>query len=80
MKITPAVWVNIFFRGFVALAYALLGMYVAFFSAFSLGDWQGVPIVMLLGILFICYGLFRVYRAYLYFKDVNEEEYGNYED
>lgn len=76
-----AVWVNIFFRFFVALAYALLGSYVAFWSDFDLGLWNGVSIVLMLGVLFIIYGLFRIWRAYLYFRSSDESpKIGEYED
>jgi uncharacterized membrane protein HdeD (DUF308 family) len=81
MKRSLAIWVNISFRVFVACAYTLLGAYVAFWSDFDLGTWSEVPIVLLLGILFILYGLFRIWRAYLYFREANESQnYGQYED
>ena len=81
MKRSIAVWVNISFRLFVALAYTLLGAYVAFLSDFDLGFFNGIPIVFLLGILFVLYGLFRIWRAYLYFREVDESiNYGEYED
>jgi len=80
MKLPVAVIINISFRVVVATAYSLLGAYVAFWSDFNLGDFAGVPIVRLLGILFFIYGLFRLWRAYLYFKEMNEQEYGQYED
>jgi predicted membrane chloride channel (bestrophin family) len=80
MKLPVAVIINISFRVVVAAAYSLLGAYVAFWSDFNLGDFAGVPIVRLLGILFFIYGLFRLWRAYLYFKEMNEHEYGQYED
>jgi hypothetical protein len=80
MKLPVAVIINISFRVVVAVAYSLLGAYVAFWSDFNLGDFAGVPIVRLLGILFFIYGLFRLWRAYLYFKEMNEQEYGQYED
>ncbi len=81
MKRSMAVWVNISFRAFVALAYTLLGAYVAFWSAFDLGTWNGLPIVLLLGILFILYGFFRIWRAYLYFREADEStNYTQYED
>jgi hypothetical protein len=81
MKRSIAIWVNISFRLFVALAYTLLGAYVAFWSDFDLGTWSGLPIVFLLGILFVLYGLFRIWRAYLYFRDQDESiNYGEYED
>jgi hypothetical protein len=76
-----ALWVNISFRVFVAFAYTLLGAYVAFGSSFDLGTWNGVSIVLLLGILFILYGLFRIWRAYLYFREADEStNYSAYED
>jgi hypothetical protein len=76
-----AIWVNISFRVFVAFAYTLLGAYVAFWSSFDLGTWNGVPIVLSLGILFILYGLFRIWRAYLYFREADEStNYAEYED
>ncbi|MEN9957996.1 MAG: hypothetical protein RLZZ474_240 [Bacteroidota bacterium] len=81
MKRSMALWVNISFRVFVAFAYTLLGAYVAFWSSFDLGTWNGVSIVLLLGILFILYGLFRIWRAYLYFREADEsKEYTEYED
>lgn len=81
MKRSMAVWVNIFFRAFVALAYTLLGAYVAFWSDFDLGRWNDLPIVFLLGILFVLYGLFRIWRAYLYFREQEESQnYSEYED
>lgn len=81
MKRSMALWVNISFRVFVAFAYTLLGAYVAFWSSFDLGTWNGVSIVLLLGILFILYGLFRIWRAYLYFRLADESSnYAEYED
>ncbi|MBP6054779.1 MAG: hypothetical protein KA527_04000 [Cytophagaceae bacterium] len=81
MKQSLALWVNIYFRVFVAFAYTLLGAYVAFWSSFDLGTWNGVSIVLLLGILFILYGLFRIWRAYLYFREADESSnYAEYED
>jgi ABC-type Mn2+/Zn2+ transport system permease subunit len=81
MKRSLALWVNISFRVFVAFAYTLLGAYVAFWSSFDLGTWNGVSIVLLLGILFIFYGLFRIWRAYLYFREADESSnYAEYED
>ncbi|MHA8081683.1 hypothetical protein VR610_11045 [Aquirufa regiilacus] len=81
MKRSMALWVNISFRVFVAFAYTLLGAYVAFWSSFDLGTWNGVSIVLLLGILFILYGLFRIWRAYLYFREADEStNYSAYED
>lgn len=81
MKRSMAIWVNISFRVFVALAYTLLGAYVAFWSSFDLGEWGGVQITLFLGILFILYGLFRIWRAYLYFREADESSnYAEYED
>ncbi len=81
MKRSLASWVNISFRIFVALAYTLLGAYAAFWSNFDLGVWNGIPIVFLLGSLFILYGLFRIWRAYLYFKEIDESEnYSEYDE
>jgi hypothetical protein len=80
MKLPVAVIINISFRVVVALAYSLLGAYVAFWSDFQLGDLAGVPIVKMLGILFFIYGLFRLWRAYLYFNEMNEQNYSHYED
>jgi hypothetical protein len=80
MKRPVAIWINIGFRLMVALAYFLLGLYVAFFSEFDLGTYFGLPTVLLFGILFMAYGLFRVWRAYAYFKltDSDDEEYQTY--
>jgi hypothetical protein len=85
MKKPLAIWINVFFRTIVAVAYASLGYYVAFISEFQLGLLLGVPTVYLLGILFMIYGLFRMVRAYIYFKEVDgsddgaSEKYGEYE-
>jgi hypothetical protein len=87
MKKPLAIWINIFFRVLVSFAYASLGYYVAFLSDYQLGQMMGVPTVYLLGLLFIIYGLFRLVRAFIYFKendgDVKEddssEDYGKYE-
>lgn len=85
MKKPLAIWINVFFRTIVAIAYASLGYYVAFVSEFQLGLLIGVPTVYLLGILFIIYGLFRLVRAYIYFKELDDstedtnEKYGEYE-
>ena len=81
MKRPIAIWVNISFRLFVALAYTSLGAYLAFWSDFDLGFFNGIPIAFLLGILFVLYGLFRIWRAYLYFREADESiNYGEYED
>ena len=81
MKRSLASWVNISFRVFVALAYTFLGAYAAFWSNFDLGTWNETPIVFLLGTLFILYGLFRLWRAYLYFKETDESDnYGEYDE
>ena len=79
MKMPIAVLINIVFRIIVSLAYGLLGIYVAFFSEFNLGDWFDLPITFFLGILFITYGLFRLWRAYAYYRELNEDDYGKYE-
>lgn len=85
MKKPLAIWINVFFRTIVAIAYASLGYYVAFVSEFQLGLLMGVPTVYLLGILFMIYGLFRLVRAYIYLKEFEElnddtsEKYGEYE-
>ncbi len=74
MKLPIAIIVNISFRVVVALAYSGLGAYVAGWSDFQLGDFAGIPIVKMLGILFFVYGIFRLWRAYLYFKETDESE------
>ncbi len=74
MKRSLASWVNISFRVFVALAYTLLGAYAAFWSNFDLGSWSEIPVIILLGSLFMVYGLFRIWRAYLYFRETDESE------
>ena len=85
MKKPLAVWINVFFRTIVAFAYASLGYYVAFVSEFQLGFLMGVPTIYLLGILFMIYGLFRLVRVYIYFKELDDsiddasEKYGEYE-
>lgn len=80
MKKPFAIWINIVFRILVAMAYFILGLYVAFFSEFNLGTNFGLPTVLLFGLLFMAYGLFRLYRAYTYFKstDEDDEEYKTY--
>ncbi len=80
MKLPIAVSINILFRVVVALAYSLLGAYVALLSEFQLGDFVGIPIVKMLGILFFIYGLFRLWRAYLYYKEMSDQNYGHYEE
>lgn len=80
MKLPLAVSVNILFRVVVALAYSLLGAYVALLSEFQLGDFVGIPIVKMLGILFFVYGLFRLWRAYLYYKGMSDQNYGHYDE
>jgi hypothetical protein len=87
MKKPLAIWINIFFRVLVSFAYASLGYYVAFWSEYQLGQMMGVPTVYLLGLLFIIYGLFRLVRAFIYFRendgnneeDDSSEDYGKYE-
>lgn len=74
---------NTIFRSIVAIIYVALGYYVAFMSSFELGYiGEETPIRFLLGILFILYGVFRLWRAYVYFKSNtnNGIEYGSYED
>jgi len=80
MKKPVAIWINIVFRLVVAFAYFLLGLYVAFYSEFDLGVTFGLPTIVLFGILFMAYGLFRILRAYVYFNSTNEddEEYQKY--
>jgi uncharacterized membrane protein HdeD (DUF308 family) len=79
-------WVLVFntvFRSFVALIYIALGYYVAFQSSYELGYiGDETPIRFLLGILFILYGIFRLWRAFVYFKNNNNNgiEYGSYSD
>ncbi len=58
----------------VAFAYFLLGLYVAFYSEFDLGMNFGIPTTVLFGLLFMAYGLFRIWRAYAYFNTTEEEE------
>jgi hypothetical protein len=86
MKTPFAVKVNIFFRVLVSFAYAGLGYYVAFVSDYQLGTMMSVQITYLLGILFVIYGLFRLVRAYIYYKESTDENdnessenYGGYE-
>jgi hypothetical protein len=80
MKRPVAIWINIGFRLIVAFAYFLLGLYVAFYSEFDLGTNFGVPTIVLFGLLFMVYGLFRIWRAYTYFNSTDEdnEEYQKY--
>jgi len=74
MKRPVAIWINVTFRLIVAFAYFLLGLYVAFYSEFDLGTNFGVPTIVLFGLLFIAYGVFRIWRAYAYFKSTDEED------
>jgi hypothetical protein len=80
MKRPVAIWINVGFRLIGALAYFLLGMFVAFFSEFDLGTNFGVPTIVLFGLLFMVYGLFRIWRAYTYFNltEEDDEEYQKY--
>ncbi len=78
MKLSAAEVINVLFRLIAALAYCLLGVYVAFWSEAQLGIWFGLSINYYLGFLFLAYGFFRFYRAYLYYKELNEDEYGEY--
>lgn len=80
MKRPFAIWINVSIRMIVAFAYFLVGLYVAFFSEFDLGSNFGVPTILLFGLLFMAYGLFRMWRAYAYFKSTDEdnEEYQKY--
>lgn len=80
MKRPVAIWINIVFRLIIAFAYFLLGLYVAFYSEFDLGTNFGVPTIVLFGLLFMAYGLFRIWRAYAYFNstDEDEDEYQKY--
>ena len=59
MKRPVAIWINITFRLIVSFAYFLFGLYVAFYSEFDLGITLGVPTIVLFGVLFMGYGLFR---------------------
>lgn len=78
MKLSAAEIINVLFRIIAALAYCLLGVYVAFWSEAQLGFWFEVSINYYLGFLFLAYGFFRFYRAYLYYKELKEDEYGEY--
>ena len=78
MKLSAAEVINVLFRLIAALAYCLLGVYVAFWSEAQLGIWFGLSINYYLGFLFLAYGFFRFYRAYLYYKELKEDEYGEY--
>ena len=80
MKRPVAIWINVGFRLLVALAYFLVGLYVAFFFFFDLGMNFGIPTIVLFGLLFMAYGLFRIWRAYAYFNSTeeNDEEYQEY--
>jgi hypothetical protein len=79
MKRPVAIWINVAFRLTVAFAYFLVGLYVAFYSEFDLGETFGLPTIILFGLLFMAYGFFRMRRAYAYFKSTDEEdEYQKY--
>lgn len=77
-------WVVLFntlFRSIVAIVYVILGYYVAFMSSFDLGYLGEVtPVRFLLGILFILYGIFRIWRAVVYYKNEKEPTYGTYDE
>ncbi|RXK49625.1 hypothetical protein [Aquirufa rosea] len=75
-----AIWINIFFRFFAAISYFLLGYYIGFWSEFQLGMMLTMPTTFWLGILFMLYGLFRVWRAFMYIKETKDADYGYYED
>ncbi|AWL10075.1 hypothetical protein PQG46_06395 [Aquirufa nivalisilvae] len=75
-----AVWINVFFRFFAALAYFFLGYYIGFWSEFQLGILLDMPTTFWLGILFMLYGIFRIWRAFLYVSETKDPDYGNYED
>ena len=75
MKLSAAEVINVLFRLIAALAYCLLGVYVAFWSEAQLGFWFEVSINFYLGSLFLAYGFFRFYRAYLYYYPF---EYSSY--
>ncbi len=77
MKLSIAAIINITFRIVVSMAYLLLGIYVAFISEFNLGSWFDLPITFLLGTLFILYAFFRLWRAFVYYRDLDENEYEN---
>ncbi len=47
---------------------------MAFYSEFDLGTNFGVPTIVLFGLLFMAYGVFRIWRAYAYFKSTDEED------
>jgi len=78
MKLSAAEIINVLFRIIAALAYCLLGVYVAFWSEAELVNWFNESINYYLGLLFMAYGFFRFYRAYLYYKELKEDEYGEY--
>ena len=80
MKRPVAIWINVGFRLLVALAYFLVGLYVAFFSEFDLGMNFGIPTIVLFGLLFMAYGFIRISRAYAYINSTeeNDEEYQEY--
>jgi fatty acid desaturase len=75
MKLSAAQMINVLFRLIAALAYCLLGVYVVFWSGAQLGFWSEVPISLFLGILFLLFGFFRFWRAYLYCKDLKDDQY-----
>ncbi len=79
MNLPVAMIINLAFRIIAALAYISLGVYVGFMAEYFLGAWFGVPITLFLGILFILYGLFRCWRSYTYYQELNEDEYGQYD-
>jgi hypothetical protein len=78
VNLSAAEIINVLFRIIAALAYCLLGVYVAFWLEAQLGFWFEVSINVYLGLLFLAYGFFRFWRAYLYYKELNEDEYGEY--
>ena len=81
MKKSWVILFNTTFRAIVAIVYITLGYYVAFMSSFDLGYLgEETPIRFLLGILFILYGIFRLWRAVVYYKNQNVSDYGTYED
>lgn len=79
MKLSASEIINVLFRLIAALAYCLLGVYVAFWSEAQLGFWFEVPIIVYLGILFLLYGFFRFWRTYVYYKDLIDDDYGKYD-
>lgn len=77
MKLSAPAFINVLFRLITGLAYCLLGVYVAYWSEAQLGFWFDVSINYYLGLLFLAYGFFRFYRAYLYYKELKEDVYGS---